>query len=922
MHYFATFLTFLLTGVTLESAIIQAQTSDVPQEVARNLQSKGYTVEQAQQEAQSLGINLSNPQNAAQRARELGIPEAQIQQMLQAIESSQMAEPGEPPIEAEIEPEKGLEEAERGEEEPETEDLEEESGKPIPPARRLQYFGYNTFRAIPKSFQPSAVGPVDEGYLIGPQDELRLTLWGATEFQYDLDVDREGRIYVPKAGQLVVAGRQLKDLRREMKQWLSRSYAGLETDPPSVFMDLTITRLRSIRVFVLGEVARPGGYSISSYSTLFNVLYSVGGPLTRGSLRNIQVIRDGQVVTSADFYNYLLKGFEANPIRLQNNDHIFIPLRGKTVAISGNVRRQALYELKEDEGFSQLLSYAGGLGAEAYTKRFQIERIIPFEQRKDPSIAREVIDVDMAKVLAGEDKINLYDSDQVRILSILDILENVVTIEGTPVLQPGRYELKNSIHTVRDLIMAADGITGDVYMAKADLIRTKPDMMEELISLNLEGVFADVPTQNLPLRPLDRLRIYSIHELEIPRSVRITGKVRQPGSYALRDSMTIYDLLFFGGGLLDEEFVKDVFLKRADLYRRTPEGLKEVIIPFHLGEALAEAGFADSLLRPGDGIRVYPREVEVIKDKVVTIYGAVKQPGQYRLRENMMLEDIILHAGGFTENAYLAEAQVTRLLVGEIDHNQYGPVAKNQKVLNLTVPLASADLDTVSFALEDTVWSLEYARQFPLKHRDMVFIRTDPDYRLQGTVTITGEVLFPGEYTLLQENETLADIVRRAGGVTPTGYSKGGRLMRQGEKLITRFDKAIAGNKRANLILLPGDEIIIPPLPNTVAVHGNVPNTGLIKHEPNRRVSYYLRQAGGAGEETENILLTQASGATFKLRRSLLFQNRRVDDGAIITVTRKPEREEVEFDLGKTITDAFSLLASAATIVAIIYRVL
>lgn len=883
----------------------------LPQVIEQELKSRGMTAQEAVMKAAQLGIDLSNPQQAAARARQLGLPESQIQQLLGQIQEGETEGETAPLEELPVESEEALDLTE-----------DEKARTRATTGPRLPFFGYNLFTDIPRSFEPSAVGPVDEGYLIGPQDELRLTLWGATEFQYDLDVDREGRIYVPKAGQMVVAGKQLKDLRREMKQWLSRSYAGLKTDPPSVFMDLTITRLRAIRVFVLGEVARPGGYSMSSYSTLFNVLYSVGGPLTRGSLRNIQVIRDGQVVTSADFYNYLLKGFEANPIRLQNNDHIFIPLRGKTVAISGNVRRPALYELKEGERFSQLLSYAGGLGAEAYTKRFQIERIIPFEQREDPSLAREVIDVDMAKVLAGEDKINLYDGDQVRILSILDILENVVTIEGTPVLQPGRYELKNSIHTVRDLIMAADGITGDVYMAKADLIRTKPDMTEELISLNLGEVFADVPTQNLPLRPLDRLRIYSIHELEIPHSVRITDKVRQPGTYALRDSMTVYDLLFLGGGLLDEEFLKDVFMDRADLYRRTFDGTDEMIIPFHLGDALAEAGFADSLLRPGDGIRVYPREVEVIKDKVVTIYGAVKQPGQYRLRENMTLEDIILHAGGFTENAYLAEAQVTRLLVGEIDYNPYGPVAKNQKVINLTVPLASADLDTVSFALEDTVWSLEYARQFPLKHRDMVYIRADPDYRLQETVTITGEVLFPGEYTLLRENETLVDLIRRAGGVTPTGYPKGGRLIRQGQQLITHIDLAIRGKKRANVILMPGDAIFIPPMPNSVSVRGNVGLEGLIKYESGRRVSYYLDRAGSVGEETENVFLTQASGATFKMRRFIFHQNPVVDDGAIITVTRKPEKEKVEFDLGKTITNVFSLLVSATTVVAIIYRVL
>ena len=152
---------------------------------------------------------------------------------------------------------------------------------------------------------PSARGPVAPGYVVSPNDELRLTVWGGAEFQYDLQVDDQGRITVPNVGQFTVAGRRLEDLRREIKMWLSRSYAGLTSEPPSVFMDLTVTRIQPVKVFVLGEVAQPGGYTLSAYSTVFNALYSVGGPMRSGSLRNIKVIREGDVIATVDLYDYL-----------------------------------------------------------------------------------------------------------------------------------------------------------------------------------------------------------------------------------------------------------------------------------------------------------------------------------------------------------------------------------------------------------------------------------------------------------------------------------------------------------------------------------------------------------------------------------------------------------------------------------------
>lgn len=899
------------------SLIAQQVTPAVEQELAR----QGMTVEEARQQAQQLGINLNDPEQAAARARELGVPESRIQRMLNAVNQSQ--QPATPestmnPVKIGEFPSTAI---------PQADTSSTVTAKPSQqtapaPARQasksgLEYFGYNLFKNVPEAFKPSEVGPIEAGYVVGPGDELRLIVWGAAEFQYDLTVDREGRIYVPKVGQLTVAGKSLGDLRKEIKTWLSKSYAGLTSDPPTVFMDLTVTRLRPVYVYVLGEVSNPGGYTVSSYATVFNVLYSIGGPKTSGSLRNIKVIRDGKVIATVDMYESLLKGYETKTVRLQSNDRIFIPQRGKTVAISGEVKRSAIYELTQDEGFDDLLNFAGGLTPQAYTKRFQITRIVPYEKRVDPSLSREVLDLNLAKALSRETKIPLYDGDSVHIYSTLEQMQNAVSITGA-VKQPGRYQLNPSLRTIRDLIMQADSLTGDAYLNKADLVRVQEDSTEKLISLNLQQVLNGVPTQNIVLQPLDHLRIYSTLVMLGKFQVSINGTVRNPGQYTLQDSMTVYDLLFKGGGLFDDEYLKDVYLERADLYRKAPDGIGQLVYPFNLRKALNGTSYADTLLQPYDEIRIYPKQVtEYITQKFVSIYGAVKNPGQYNLQKNMNLEDLILQAGGFSEGAYLKEAEVTRIPPKRS--------SAGNKTLLMTVPLIPDALwsSEVSFGLDDSTVAMQNAEQFQLEHRDKVFIRVDPNFRPQETVTVSGEVAYTGQYTLLYENENLSNVLRRAGGVLPTGYPKGGRLVRNGENLITRFDLVVEGDQRADVVLMPGDEIIIPPQPNTVAVRGNVANEGLIKYEPGRRVSYYLDRAGGVGEDVQSIYLTQASGATFKVNHHWYWfnENPKVDDGAIIRVTKQPPKPEGErVDVGKTITDVAAVLSSMLTIIVLANR--
>ncbi len=1021
MRWISSTLCVFLVALTVFPGAVQAQQrSDLPEEAQQALEEREMTVQEARQRLRQLGIDPNNPEQAAQRARELGVSEARIQALLQAVQDRQgdggsmqstggsVAPPaptlsGTPGIEPDsisvdqlpvdvaatvpLRSESQIRQVRIGfltadGDSVEVQDVNRIGGsvidgqwrgrvtvpretgvgtwglyvrvanqdtstvlptgrelkiveqmeqRPTGAAETLPYFGYDTFETIPEAFTPQSTGPVDGSYVVGPQDELRLTVWGGAEFTYDLQVDRGGRVTVPNVGQFTVSGKSLDELRREMKQWLSQSYSGLTSDPPTVYMDLTLTRVRPTQVFVLGEVPQPGGYTVSSFATVFNALYSVGGPLRRGSLRNISVIRDGEVVETVDLYDYLLEGYSPDPVQLQSNDYIFVPPRGETVAITGPVKRPAYYEMKEGETVADLIDYAGGLQPNAYTKRFQIERIVPPSEREDPSVAREVLDASLQAARADTAQVPLADGDRVKVLSLTEAQDQAVKarvdaaeVTGA-VFQPGQYEIGGPVRTVKDLIEQADGLTGDAYRQQADLVRIGDTLSETSRSLDLQAVMNDQPQANVVLQPGDSLHVSSIQEMRGNRQVRITGEVRDPGSYRFRKGMTIRSLLQKAGGLTDDEYLKDVFLGRADLFRVSRDGGEERIIPFHLGDALAGEGMADRELRPEDEIRVYPATVGRLEEKFVRISGAVQDAGRYAFRDNMTLKDAILQANGFGEGASLQEVEITRMVEKKDE--------EGQRASSISVPLVKRDMDPkdVNFSVQDTARALEAAENFDLQHRDRIFVRESPSFQPQETVSVEGEVRYPGEYTILQDNERLSSIIQRAGGVLPTGYLKGGRLIRpeenqgdqgfqvqrDGQQVIVEMRRAVRGNPAEDLILRPGDEIVIPTQPNTVSVRGNVANEGLIKHKEGRRVGYYLDRAGGTRQNTQDVFLTQASGATFEVNTGWFRRAPVVDDGAVIRVEAEPERDqeinysEIASNVAQVVSSTLSLIVLA-----------
>jgi polysaccharide export outer membrane protein len=776
---------------------------------------------------------------------------------------------------------------------------------PLPTEGGLEFFGYKLFQDIPRSFEPTLIGPVDPGYLIGPGDVLRLSVWGAVELQYQLNVDQQGNVFIPTVGQVFVSGIPYEELQNKLTAYLSKFYEGLTTEPPSVFLDVSLAKLKPIKIFVMGEVSQPGGYNISSFATVFNALYAVGGPLVSGSLREIRVIRNNKVITTVDLYDYLLEGKLIGDVRLQNNDMIFIPPRKKSVSIKGEVLRPAIYELKENENLEKLLHFSGGLKTTAYIGRAQVERIIPFDQREKYSVEKEILDIDLTSFIRKMvSDISLYDKDIITVFPIIDKIENSVTIQGA-VRRPGNYDL-NKAATITDLIEEADGLLPETYYGKADIFRTMPDQSHKFISIDLAKAVDGDPVNNIRLEGRDVVKIYSVYELVDKQSVSISGYVKNPFSLPYADNLTLYDMVFRAGGLQDPVFRGRAFVLRGDLIRVNPDGLTTRIIPFDLEKLLYEKTF-NMDLKPGDNIYIYNANVEKILDKFITVGGQVRSPGRFQLNTNMTVMDAILQAGGFTEDALRTEVYVSRVRPGGYPGDQIAETHIVQLPLSFEKKLLGGDTKTES--------------DFYLQHKDVVVVRRNPLYEDQRNVSIDGEVMYPGSYILESKNQTLKDLLDMSGGTTSEAFLFGTEFIRNGPKLNIDFEKLVYGNsEKHNVLLKDGDKIFIPKRPNTVLVKGEVNNPGLFKFVQGESVKDYIDKAGGVTDSANYILHNKANGETEKVGFGFFSGDPDVHDGSVIIVTKlpPPPPDEAPFDISGTIKDVLAIIVSAVTIIVLV----
>jgi len=501
--------------------------------------------------------------------------------------------------------------------------------------QKVHPFGYDIFNIVPQTFEPLDIGPADPDYPVSPGDEVIIRLWGEVNTSYELFVDREGKIFIPDVGRVIVNGLTLEQLKGKVKSRLAAAYSGIREN--KTFTDISLGKLQKVKVFIVGEVVRPGGYTVSSVSTVLNALYYAGGPTPKGSLRNVKLLSQNQLEEVIDLYDYLLSGERKNDKRIQNNHTIFVPPMGKQVTLRGRVHRPAIYELKDDEGIKELLEISGGLKYDAYKDRVQISRI-------SEDTRKEVISVNLKEIQkTGTHNFILEDGDEVEVFSLLDREGcDSVYIYGE-VGEPGSFELSVGMN-LKNLILTSGGLTLPVYKLHAEVSRLIPGVKadsSEIISLDLEEVYSRTENENIvfELKDQDIVFLRIKPQWSEQRRVTIQGEIEEPGDYPIiSENERLSHLIARAGGLK-----KTAYPEAAKFVRNESDiGRIDVDVVEALSNPNSEV---DIILEDRDEIFI-PRGLESVK-----VTGEVLFPVSFRFEPGKNVSYYIAKAGGCTQDA-------------------------------------------------------------------------------------------------------------------------------------------------------------------------------------------------------------------------------------------------------------------------------
>jgi len=668
-------------------------------------------------------------------------------------------------------------------------------GIPKASPSELQPFGYNMFNVTPSTFAPIAPTSVPPDYTLGPGDNVIVNLWGKVDLELDLTVDREGKVFIPKAGDLTVWGLTLDQFERKLKKKLSTIYSDFE-------MNVILGKIRSIKVFVFGEVTNPGGYTVSSLSTLFNALYTAGGPNQRGSMRKVKLIRGNKETAIVDLYDFLLKGYNKDDIKLASNDVVYVPVVGPLVKIRGEVKRPAIYELKGGEKIQDLIELGGGLKPTAYLERVMVDRIAGQDQRV-------LLDVNLYdQTTLKQENVELKDGDDVSIFSIFDLIEKLVWIDGK-VKHPGAFQ-RNPQMRVWDLIRGGEQLQKDAYLLRADLIRTYPDERKQIIPIDLEKVLAQDSTENILLTDKDRLTVYGYWEVKRKKFVNIDGAIKKPGQYELHEDMKLSDLIFLAGNPL-----KNAYLLRAEIAHLNP-GKPADITYLNLQDLYTDS--EDFMVKQNPGVdfflkeddQVFIREIpEWSLQKIVTVEGEVMFPGKYALeREKETLYQLLQRAGGLTPQAFPKGAIFLRpSIIRDVERKNVHDVVVSTQLLERdslgnimppsVTPFSPGRLNRVIIDLPSILREKGGESDIVLQEGDHLFIPKIPsEVQVVGSVGSSSSIRF-------LEGKKVKYYIDRAGGYTRNSDKSQTRLVRANGKVIS------GGSLRDKKVEL-GDVIVVP----------------------------------------------------------------------------------------------------------------
>ena len=691
---------------------------------------------------------------------------------------------------------------------------------PLSVDRRLRQFGYNLFDAPSSTFAPVENVPVGPDYVVGPGDTLFITMWGLVENSFQVTVDRNGEIVLPKAGPVRVAGLTFGETETLIREQLAQFFT-------RVNVNVTMGALRTMKVFILGEVVKPGTYTVSSLSTITNALFAAGGPSMQGSLRDIRLIRGNRIIARLDLYRFLLEGNREGDQRLTPDDTIFVPPIGPVVALAGYVKRPAIYELKGDTTLTQLLEMAGGLTIVSYVKRVQVERIVE-RQRK---VALDTEFTDLKDFEARARTFALQEGDFVSVFPIDRSLYSFVQLEGNA-RRPGTYALKPTMR-VKDLIEQAEGLLPGTYMLRADLAKFYDGRQAETVPLDLSAAMAGDAAHNVLLSQFDRVIVY--HQLDvrpIPR-VQITGEVYRPGVLELTPNMRVSDLVFKG------QPTRQASYGNAELYRATP-GEHVQVLSLDLTQIAADRrGEKDLVLTDRDHLFVR-QYAEGVDKWTVTISGQVRYPGEYAITLGERLSSLIERAGGFLPEAFPSGAVFTRDSIRVAEQQQLEKFIRGQEQSMLAVSAAI------------TAGASEFS--------------------LEGKA---GEVAAAQAAVATQRRELLRSLA--------SSVILG--------RLAIRLDvpEKLRGTP-ADIMLELGDTLSIPQKPSSVLVLGAVRNsTALLFTDAGERPEFYIAKAGGPTREAdlEQLYILKPDGSTISSFPKVY--NVEVGDTIIVPISTEPK---------------------------------
>lgn len=696
---------------------------------------------------------------------------------------------------------------------------------------KLQQFGYDVFASPVSTFAPVTDVPVGPDYVIGPGDSFSVTLWGRVDAQFILQVDRNGQVVVPQVGALKVWGMKFGELEDYLQHELSRKYSDFK-------MSVAMDRLRVIRVFVVGEASKPGSYTISSLATVINALVAAGGPSKNGSLRNIQLRRNGAEPVTIDLYDFLLGGDRSGDVRLQDGDTILVPVIGPVVGVAGNVKRPAIYEMVGPMTLGEVLDLAGGVTFAGWLQRVQVERIE--DHRKRIVVDFDLADGQVRPGRRGPLDTAVHDGDVVKLFPVAARERDIIMLDGH-VERPGKYEWKPGMR-LGDLLDSYDVLLPQANVEYGQIERlVPPDLHATYIPFSPARVLAGDEAANLELAPYDTIRIFRWDERNY-QTVSISGMVFDPNEYRLVPDMRVSDLIDAAGGLK-----KDAYRRSAEVTRRhvSQDGVNTEKIDVDIERALAGDPEHDILLRDRDTLVVRPIP-ELDFNRTVEVQGEVRFPGRYPIRRAETLSSLLERAGGYTEQAYLQGAVFTResakevqrsrlnKLIRQLEESMFGGAeqALGSALDAETIKGQQAALDAKKELLARlrtseitgrVVVKLAPLEQFKATQYDLELEDGDKLVipRMPGVVHIVGEVF--NETSLLYEPDgTVSYYLRRVGGMTKDADAKQLSIIKADGSVISRqqnrgklvfwdseFNQWSFGGIK-NMELDPGDTIVVP----------------------------------------------------------------------------------------------------------------